>query len=176
MINKKLLKIFVPFAMLIAIVGIYLLQNSATAQTEETTMQSTEITHPLNVTSVNLSELTTHGLPIIIDFGADECEPCKDMAPVLVSLNEEMQGKAIIQFVDVWKNPEAAGDFPVQLIPTQFFVDASGAAYVPSDEIQEQIQFIFYGHNETQEHIYTVHQGGLTQEQMLLILSDMGVV
>ncbi|OLN32939.1 Thioredoxin [Desulfosporosinus metallidurans] len=40
----------------------------------------------------------------MIDFGADSCVPCKEMAPVLKKLNTEMQGKAIVKFVDVWKN------------------------------------------------------------------------
>ncbi len=48
------------------------------------------------------------GFPIIIDFGADSCIPCKEMAPVLKKLNEEWQGKVIVKFVDVWKYPDAA--------------------------------------------------------------------
>lgn len=129
---------------------------------------------PLTVTAVNIEEITAHGLPVIIDFGADSCIPCKEMAPVLVKLNEEMQGKAVIHFVDVWKNPEAAQDFPVQVIPTQIFVTADGKPYVPSDNLSVA-EFTMYSTRDTGEHVFTVHEGGLTEEQMRLILTDMGV-
>lgn len=55
------------------------------------------------------------------------------MAPVLQKLNKEMQGKAIVKFVDVWKNENAAADFPVDLIPTQFYFDKDGNPFVPRD-------------------------------------------
>jgi thioredoxin 1 len=126
----------------------------------------------LEAESVDLEELKSHGLPIIIDFGSDSCRPCKEMAPALKRVNEEMKGKAIIKFVDVWKNPSGADGFPIQLIPTQVFINADGMPYKPNEELG--IEFITYGSQATGEHIFTVHQGGLTEEQMKLILADMG--
>ncbi len=167
MSNKKPAKILVPILMIGIIAAIWFTQQ----EPEEVIDPSLEF--PLNISSVNLDELSTHELPIIIDFGADECIPCKEMAPVLVDLNAEMQGKAIVQFVDVWKNPEAASDFPVQVIPTQIIINPDGTPYIPSDDIG--IEFIMYQSIETEEHIFTAHQGGLTEEQMRAILSDMGV-
>ncbi len=165
--NSKLVKIMVPLLMVVVVAGIWFMQNGQ----EEEIVVDTEF--PLNVTEVNLDILTEHNMPIIVDFGADECVPCKEMAPVLVSLNAEMQGKAIVQFVDVWKNPEASQGFPVQVIPTQIFVNADGTPYTPSEGIG--IEFTMYADRETEEHLFTTHQGGLTEEQMKLILSDMGV-
>ena len=81
---------------------------------------------PREATSIDLGALTSYGLPIIIDFGADTCIPCKEMAPVLKTLNAEMQGKAIIKFVDVWKNGNAADGFPIQVIPTQVLINSDG--------------------------------------------------
>jgi thioredoxin 1 len=49
-------------------------------------------------------EIKSYGVPFVIDFGSDSCIPCKEMAPVLETLHEEFQGKAIVHFVDVWKN------------------------------------------------------------------------
>ena len=80
-------------------------------------------------------------------------------------MNESMQGKAIVQFVDVWKNPEAAANFPVQVIPTQIFVNKDGTPFIPSEDLSSQIDFIQYHLRETQEHAFTAHQGGLTKEQ-----------
>ncbi len=110
---------------------------------------------------------------MIIDFGADECVPCKEMAPVLEHLNADYMDKAIIKFVDVWKTPQAASGFPVQVIPTQIFVNADGTPYVPSEDLG--IQFIMYSDDTTNEHIFTAHQGGLTEDQLELVLKDMGV-
>lgn len=95
------------------------------------------------------------------------------MAPVLKALNEQMQGKAIIKFVDVWKNGEAANGFPIQVIPTQVLINSDGTPYVPSKDIQ--INFTMYSTRDTNEHVFTVHQGGLNEDQMRLILNDMGV-
>ena len=94
------------------------------------------------------------------------------MAPVLLKLNAELQGVAIIKFADVWKNPDASKGFPVQVIPTQFFILADGSPYVPSEDIG--IDFGMYNMRDTGEHVFTVHQGGLTEEQMRRILADMG--
>jgi len=127
----------------------------------------------LEATVIDLDVLKEYDLPIIIDFGADSCIPCKEMAPVLKMLNSEMQGKAIIKFVDVWKNGDAAKDFPVQVIPTQMFINADGTPYMPSDHVE--IKLDMYSFNDTGEHAFTVHQGGLTEEQMRTILADMGV-
>ena len=127
----------------------------------------------LEATNIDLEVLTSYELPIIIDFGADSCIPCKEMAPVLKTLNVEMQGAAIIKFVDVWKNEDVANDFPIQVIPTQIFINADGTPYVPSDDIK--IEFTMYSTKDTNEHVFTIHQGGLTEDQMRRILTDMGV-
>ena len=127
----------------------------------------------LEADSANLDELKEYGLPIIIDFGSDSCIPCREMAPVLKTMNAEMQGKAIIKFIDVWKNTEAADGFPIQVIPSQIFINADGTPYVPDGDIG--IEFNMYSYKESGEHAFTVHQGGLTEEQMRLILADMGV-
>lgn len=123
--------------------------------------------------SIDLDELRRYEVPIIIDFGADSCDPCKRMEPVLVKLNDEMRDKAIIKFVDVWKHPEAANKFPIEIIPTQIFVTNDGKPYVPSKNIDTE--FIMYSNAETDRHTYTLHKGELTEKQMRKILFDMGV-
>lgn len=64
---------------------------------------------------------------------------------------------------------------PVQVIPTQVLFNADGTPFVPSDELAKEIQFDMYSHKESGEYIFTVHQGGLTEEQMWAILKEMGV-
>ncbi len=66
------------------------------------------------------------GLPKMIDLGADKCIPCKKMAPILKEIRTEYRGALEIEFIDVWKNPEAGREYGISLIPTQIFYDAAG--------------------------------------------------
>ena len=66
------------------------------------------------------------GLPRLVDLGADKCIPCKMMAPILEELKSEYEGKLIVEFIDVWKNPDEGPKYGIKLIPTQIFFDASG--------------------------------------------------
>lgn len=182
--KKKLLKVIIPICLILVVAGIWIFKNldigSGPAEPIPESKGSENIVAPnneedfvLDTTSVDLEVLKEYSLPIIIDFGADSCIPCKEMAPVLKTLNAEMQGKAIIKFVDVWKNGDAANDFPIQVIPTQVLISADGTPYVPSDDIG--IKFDMYSFKDTGEHAFTVHQGGLTEKEMRAILTDMGV-
>jgi thioredoxin 1 len=174
--NKKLIiRIIVPVLILVALTVIWVVKTHPTPTTIDNNLVTAENEEDfvLETTSVDLETLTAYGLPIIIDFGSDSCIPCKEMAPVLQTMNAETQGKAIIKFVDVWKHAEAADGFPIQVIPTQIFIKADGTPYVPSDGID--VEFTMYTYKETGEHAFTVHQGGLTEDQMRAILADMGV-
>lgn len=65
-------------------------------------------------------------LPRMIDLGADKCIPCIKMAPILAELKTEYDGKAEIEFIDVWKEPSAGREYGVRIIPTQIFYDQEG--------------------------------------------------
>lgn len=160
-------------------------QGTATPLTAENSVEATvgaptvanDPNFTLHTEKIDLETLSAYKLPMILDFGSDDCIPCKEMAPVLKKMNAEMQGKAIIRFVDVWKYTDGADGFPIQVIPTQVLVTAEGKPYVPSEEMESSgIRFTMYSTKDTKEHVFTVHQGGLTEEQMRLILKDMGVV
>lgn len=130
---------------------------------------------PLQLTApFDLNALRNAGLPLIIDFGADSCIPCKEMAPVLEELHASLEGKAIIRFVDVWKYRELAEGIPLQVIPTQVFFDAQGKPFSP-DMSKLQIPFNQYSTRDTNEHVFTTHEGGLDKAQMLAILAAMGM-
>jgi len=96
-------KIIIPILIITVIVGIFILKGS-----QEKPMVANTGDFDLEATAIDLEQLKSYGLPIVIDFGADSCVPCKEMAPVLKELNQEMQRKAIVKFVDVWKNKTAA--------------------------------------------------------------------
>lgn len=185
--KKKAAFIVVPIIVLV-IVGIWFLKNGKEQNAVENMPQTTEtsdtdvidevvdVDFSLAATElVDYEALSKFGYPIIVDYGSDECIPCKQMAPVLETLNEELQGRAFVKFVDVWKYPEAAANAPIQVIPTQVFFNADGTPFVPSDELAEKIPFDMYSSKDTGEHVFTVHQGGITEAEMRLILAEMGV-
>lgn len=120
-----------------------------------------------------LEKLRSLGLPVVLDFGADSCIPCKEMAPVLEELNRTLQGKAVVKFVDVWKYKDLAEGYPLRVIPTQFFFDKEGKPFTPSDA--QKFQMILYAPEGSKEHLFTAHEGGMTREQLLAVLAEMGV-
>lgn len=175
--KKNIIKILIPCLILLVIGGIYLFKNPPVQNREpENTATPEDAAFTLTATEViDFEALSEYGLPIIVDYGSDSCIPCQQMAPVLETMNEEMTGKAFIKFVDVWKYTDAANNVPVQVIPTQVLVNADGTPFVPSEELAQKIEFILYSSRETGDHVFTVHQGGMTEEQMRLILAEMGV-
>ena len=59
--------------------------------------------------------------PVLVDFYADWCGPCKAMAPVLDQLSKEYDGKVKFVKVDTDDNQELAGQFGIMSIPTMMF-------------------------------------------------------
>jgi thioredoxin 1 len=179
--KNKRWRIIIPVLIALVIIGLYLLKNPIGTPAETTIDPGKGIyasaEFDLDATiNFDLGKILSYGLPVIVDFGADSCVPCKEMAPVLVELNRELRGKAVIKFVDVWKNSKAASGLPLEVIPTQFFFNADGTPYVPADEVAAARNgFIMYKMRDSGEHVFTVHQGGLDKETMLEILKEMGM-
>lgn len=71
------------------------------------------------------AEVLASELPVLVEFGAEWCQPCKQMAPELAALAQELEGKARIVTVDVDQSALLARSLRVQSVP-MFFVFVGG--------------------------------------------------
>lgn len=64
------------------------------------------------------NDVVKSATPVLVDFWAEWCGPCKMIGPILEELSGELEGKLIIAKVDVDHNPNTAGQFGIRSIPT----------------------------------------------------------
>ena len=69
-------------------------------------------------TKSSFSDIIKGDKPVLVDFYADWCGPCKLMAPILKEVKSRLKEQVTILKVDVDRNPEAANAYQVQGIPT----------------------------------------------------------
>jgi thioredoxin 1 len=85
------------------------------------------------------SELINSDQPVLVDFYAEWCGPCKVMTPVLVKVVSQLDNKAKIIKVDVDKNPAVAHKYNVQGIPTYIIFKKGQIRWRQSGVLPEQM-------------------------------------
>lgn len=75
----------------------------------------------LAVTDSNFKEILSEGKPVVVDFWAQWCGPCKMVAPIIDELAAEYEGKVIIGKCDVDENSDLPAEFGIRSIPTVLF-------------------------------------------------------
>ncbi len=185
--KQRILKICVILLIIIALIGMWLIKHNTDKindQRYNEILDDTEKEIPEHLQDADFSfEITTpvdfkafseYKLPLIVDFGADWCVPCQQMKPGYKNVSAKMQGKAFIKYIDTEKHPDAVADVPVSVIPTQIFFNADGTPFMPSEELSSRLEFSMYSKRDTGEHVYTVHQGMLSEDELYIILEEMG--
>jgi thioredoxin 1 len=81
------------------------------------------INKPITVTDATFEAEVVHNpLPVVVDFWADWCQPCKMVAPILDKLASEFAGQVVVAKVDVDANPGLQQYFQIMSIPTLMFI------------------------------------------------------
>lgn len=91
--------------------------------------------------AININEdqfdqaVTQSDMPVLVDFWAPWCGPCKALAPTLDELSNEYEGRARIVKINVDDNPNLASQFRIRSIPTMVIFKAGA----PVDLLQGQM-------------------------------------
>ena len=99
----------------------------------------------VQITSENFPKLLNGDLPLVVDFWATWCGPCRMVGPIISELAEKYDGKLVVGKCDVEENEELAVEFGIRNIPTILFfkngqvVDKLVGAQ-PKAKIEEKFQ------------------------------------
>jgi thioredoxin 1 len=102
------------------------LRSSAKVEIDQIRLEKIAAKPPESNTEEDFKKAIVSGKPVLVDFGANSCLPCRQLRPVLKEIAKEHTGKANILVIDVYKYQDLAREYKIQLIPTLVFFDVAG--------------------------------------------------
>ena len=75
----------------------------------------------VTITSENFKSLKNGALPMVVDFWATWCGPCRMVAPIITKMAEKYDGKIVVGKCDVEENEDLAAEYGIHNIPTILF-------------------------------------------------------
>jgi thioredoxin 1 len=102
------------------------LRGMAKVEVDQIRLQKIAAKPPESNTEEEFKKAITTGKPVLVDFGANSCVPCRQMRPVLKEVSSEYGEKAVVLVIDVYKYQNLAREHKIQLIPTLVFFDSKG--------------------------------------------------
>jgi thioredoxin 1 len=96
-------------------------------------------------------EIINSDKPVLVDFFAEWCGPCKMMAPILQQVKKDLAEEVTIIKVDVDKNPQAAATYQIQGVPTLMIFQKGEVKWrqsgvVPAGSIKQMLHKVAQGH------------------------------
>ncbi len=144
--DKKAINIIIAVVVVLAVGGlVFLKNNSGNSETPANPADASE-KGDSGTPSDGKPPTTNAKLPKMIDFGREQCLPCKAMMPILEALKKKYKDKATIEFVSTVKHRDVAFEHNVRRIPTQIFFDADGnevwrhEGFFSREKIEEQFR------------------------------------
>jgi thioredoxin 1 len=102
------------------------LRTSAKVETDQIRLEKIASKPPESNSEEDMKKAFAGGKPLLVDFGANSCLPCRKLRPILKELSKELAGKAEILVIDVYKYQHLAKEYKIQALPTLVFFDNKG--------------------------------------------------
>jgi len=102
------------------------LREKAKVEIDEKRLKDITTVAPDTNPSEEFNKAIKGGKPLLVDFGANNCVPCRQLRPILKDIAKEQSGKAEILIIDVYKFKSLAAEHKIQVVPTLIFFDKTG--------------------------------------------------